>query len=104
MRDEFPFLIVCYLMFQFICLKARGMTNVPTYLLIEFLQIYSLIPYLRYNYQPFMFDFFKALQLAFNFMLSNDVKLAYFKVFEEYADIYYNDQNKKFGISMGHLV
>lgn len=60
-RDKFPLLIVSYLSFQFLALKLRRQTNVPTYLLIESLQLYSTIALNHFNYLPYMFDFFQAL-------------------------------------------
>ena len=93
--------MVYYVIFQFVCLKLRGMTNVTTYLMVEALQLYSIIALANFNFLPYMYDFFMSLQLSFNMMISTEIKLNFL---EEYSQYYYNEQKRKFSLSTGHLL
>lgn len=72
-----------------------------TYLMVEALQLYSVIAFFNFNFLPYMYDFFMSLQLSFNMMISTEIKL---KFLEEYSQYYYNEQKQKFRLSTGHLL
>lgn len=85
--------------FQFVALFLTRNTLLPFWSFIEYMQLFSYIPLLKYNLMPYLYDLFRPLQTS-HLILTDDV---YVEGFKQYEDMYFSDQYKNSVLNVGKL-
>jgi len=78
---------------------ARGTTMLPLWTLIDYMQLASFLPLFNFNFIPYMYDALKPF-LVSHCVFTDDV---YVPIFKEFEGDYFNDNWKKYWLSVGKL-
>jgi hypothetical protein len=86
-----------FFFFQTIIVLKSGITTLPLWTFLEFMQLYSYLPLLNFNLLPFIYDIFKPFRTS-HLVLTDEAF-----IMEGYKDRYFSEKYREYNLSIADM-